>query len=68
MVADLGTSGVLWFVCASLRWPFCYLFHTSTFSFLISVTARTSFPIALIDFPKLRYKVTMTDRGLISGD
>lgn len=47
--------------CVSCGWPFCYLFHTSTFSLLISVTARTSAPIAPIDFPKLRYKVTMTD-------
>lgn len=61
MVTDLGTFSILWFVCVSCRWPFCYLFHTSTFSFLISVTARNFAPITPIDFPKLRYQVTMTD-------
>lgn len=58
-------SSTLWFVCMSFRWPFCYLFHTSTLSFLISVHARTSVPIALIDFPKLRYKVIMTDSNVL---
>lgn len=40
-------------------------FHTSVFSFMAFVTYGTIASIAFIDFPKLRYKIVMTDNSAL---